>query len=62
MIMRWRGKLAQIALVVILGGSLLASCTSDNDGRRAAPARFEPGPCLQTPEPVPGFERPAAAC
>src|SRR5262245_39097007 len=68
MIMRCRGKLAQIALVV-LGASLLASCSSDNDGKksaadtsnkRPAPARFEPGPCPQTPEPVPGFDK--ASC
>jgi pimeloyl-ACP methyl ester carboxylesterase len=68
MIMRCRGKLAQIALVV-LGASLLAGWSSDNGGKksatdtsnkRAALARFEPGPCPQTPEPVPGFDK--ASC
>src|SRR5215468_7269177 len=68
MITRCRGKLAQIALVV-LGATLLASYSSDNDGKkpitdtsnkRAGPARFEPGPCPQTPEPVPGFDK--ASC
>src|SRR5262245_58666919 len=68
MIMRYRGKLAQIALVV-LGASLLANCSSDNGGKksatdtsnkRAASARFESGPCPQTPEPVPGFDK--ASC
>src|SRR5215475_915975 len=67
-IMRCRGTLAQIALVV-LGASLLASCSSGNGGKksatdtsnkRVASAKFEPGPCPQTPAPVPGFHK--ASC